>query len=143
MRENTVSFILSQFFGLYILVVALLMFIRAHQYRQLAQKMKPDNGMILLGGLIGLMLGLFLVGIHNYWVLEPKVFITLMCWIVLVLSVLWLASPERMVVLTKKISSGSGYHVISSLMVIAGLWFLGRGIYLYATHQNSFLFMPG
>jgi len=139
---HLISFILSQFFGIYMLIVALIMLIRVRHYRELVLKMKPDSGTILLGGLIGLMLGLFFVGIHNVWIFEPTAFLTLLCWLVLILSVLWLASPERMVVWTRKLCSGSGYYVLSSLMIITGLLLLGRGLYLYATHHMNFFFMP-
>src|SRR3990167_3102687 len=137
-----ISFILSQFFGLYLLIVAVIMFTRVSQYRQLLQNMKPDSGTILLGGLVGLMIGLMLVGIHNVWMLKPIVFITLLCWLVLVFSVLWLISPERMVIWTKKLFLRRGYYVLASLMLILGLVLLSRGLFQYATHHQSFLFLP-
>ena len=140
-ESKLLSFILSQFIGLYVFIVAVIMFIRARQYRQLVNKMKPDSGVMLLGGLIGLMLGLFLVGIHNVWVFRPIVCITLVCWLVLLLSILSLVSPELLVSITKKLCAGANYYVLSSIILFLGLLFLGRGLYQYATQFHSFLFM--
>ena len=138
---HVVSFILSQFFGLYLLILGLIMIIRVGRHRQLAHKLNPDSGTILLGGLIGLMLGLFFVGIHNVWIFKPTVFITIVCWLILIFSILWLVTPEKMVVWTRMLCSGSGYYVLSSTMILFGLIFLSRGLYQYATHHQSFLFM--
>ena len=139
---HLISFILSQFFGLYLLIVSVIMFTRIRQYRQLVQSMSPNSGTNLLGGLIGLLMGLFFVGIHNVWVLQPVVLITLTCWFVLVFSTFWLATPERMVGWTKKVCLGSGYYTVASVMLILGLMFLIRGLYQYATHHQSFFFLP-
>lgn len=139
---HLISFILSQFFGVYLLIVAVIMFTRVRQYRQLVQTMNPNSGTILLGGLLGLMVGLFLVGIHNIWVFEPIVFITLSCWFILVFFTMWLASPERMVGWTRKLCSGSGYYILASSMLIIGLIYLSRGLYQYALQRQSFFFLP-
>lgn len=138
---HLVSFILSQFFGLYLLIIAVIMFLRVERYRQLAHKLNPDSGTILLGGLIGLMLGLFFVGIHNVWVFKPTVVITMACWLILVFSILLLVTPEKMVIWTKVLCSGSRYYILASLILLFGLLFLSRGLYQYATHNESFFFM--
>lgn len=141
LRANVISFILSQFLGLYSVIVAVIMFIRVRQYRELVQKMKPESGTLLLGGLFGLMVGLFLVGIHNIWVFKPIVYITVVCWAILLFSVLSLVSPDLLMVLMKKACSGSNYYVLASFLLMLGLIFLMTGLYLYAIHENSFLFL--
>ena len=137
-----ISFILSQFFGLYLLIIGVIMFVRVRQYRQLLDTSDPNSPVILLGGLIGLLLGLFFVGIHNVWVLKPTLFITLMCWFLLCQSILWLASPDRMLSWTRYACSGSGYYFSALFMVIIGLSYLGRGVYVFATHHHRFFFLP-
>ena len=140
-ETKLISFILSQFIGLYVFIVAVSMFIRAREYRQLVNKMNPDSGTILLAGLMGLLLGLFLVGIHNVWVFKPIVFITLFCWLVLLVSMMCLVAPEKLVSMIKKRCAGSNYYVFASVMLFIGLLFFGRGVYQYATHAQDFLFL--
>ncbi len=140
-ETKLISFILSQFIGLYAFIVAVIMFIRAREYRQLVNKMNPDSGTILLAGLMGVLLGLLLVGIHNVWVFKPIVFITLVCWLVLLVSIMCLVAPEKLVSMLKKLCAGSNYYVFASVMLFLGLLFFGRGVYQYATHVQDFLFL--
>lgn len=139
---HLISFILSQFFGMYLMIFGLLMLLRAAQYRRLINSLNPQSGTLLLGGLIGLMLGLFFVGIHNVWELKPTLFITLMCWFVLIWSILWLKSPEKMVLITQRMITRSRYYVISAVTLMLGLFFLSRGLYMYATQHQNFWFLP-
>ncbi len=136
-----ISFVMSQFLGLYMLVIAVVMLSRASAYRQLVQKMDPQSGTIVLGGMIGLLLGMGMVGLHNVWVLGPVVLLTVISWLVLILSVLWLSSPERMVMYTRQLFSGSGFYAVTIFMAVLGGFMLARGVYLYATHQHNFLFI--
>ena len=134
-----VSFIMSQFFGLYMVIIAIIMLGRAKAYRQLVQKMDPQSGTVLLAGLIGLFLGMCFVGLHNVWVWAPIIYITLLSWMILILSLLWLVSPERMVLHTRKLFLSSGYYIVISAMLVSGLVLLFRGIYMYVTHKDAFL----
>ncbi len=103
--------------------------------------MEPERGTIVLAGLIGLLLGLFFVGVHNVWVLNPILFVTLLCWLVLIFSILLLSTPERMVGMIKRIFAGSGYYVLIMVMALSGFLLLIRGVYLYATHRHEFFFL--
>ena len=135
------SFVLSQFFGLYLLIVGIIMLSRVNAYRRMAQKMKPQSGTIVLAGLIGLFFGMIFIGIHNIWNVTPMVVVTLICWLVFIVSLLFLATPERMVALIRKLFLSSGYYVLIAVIVILGTTFLVRGVYLYATHHQTFLFL--
>ena len=135
------SFVLSQFFGLYLLIVAIIMISRVHAYRRMAQKMDPESGTLVLVGLIGLLLGLFFVGIHNVWIFNPILIVTLLCWLTLMCSILLLSTPERMVDMIKRVFRGSGYYVLITVMALLGFVLLIRGVYLYATHQHAFFFL--
>lgn len=135
-----ISFILSQFFGLYMLIIAFLMFYRVNEYRQMVQMMNPHSGTLLLAGLIGLMLGMILVGLQNVWVFQPKVFVTMICWLVLILSIMILFMPVRVVLMIRKIFSGSGYYALLVLLMITGSLLLARGVYVYVMHRDVFAF---
>jgi hypothetical protein len=142
LKVHLLSFILSQFFGVYWLILAVVMFYRAPYYRRMVKKMNPESGTILLGGLLGLMFGLFFVGIHNLWAFQPTVLVTLVCWFILIFSLLWLSTPERMVRWTQKMCTGKGYYVLSTFILLLSLFFLGRGVYMYAMQHQAFLFLP-
>lgn len=128
-----VSFVLSQFFGLYLLVFAFLLYSRVSYFRQLIQKTEAYSGVIILSALIGLFIGMFLVGIHNVWDKMPAVFITLFCWFILVASLLWLLMPERMLIWTQKTVEGTRYYVMIGIMAFTGSLFIAKSIYSYVT----------
>ena len=134
------SFVMSQFFALYMLIMAIIMFSRVPQYRQLVLKMDPRSGTIVLAGMIGLAVGMLCVGLHNVWLLKPAIGVTIFSWLILVLSILWLSMPERMVVITKKLFLSSGFYVWLLLIVLLGIYILARGVYIYATKHDGFLF---
>lgn len=135
---SVIAFKLSQFFGLYMVILAFVMFNRVHMYRRLIEKMDPESGTILLGALVGLVFGLFFVGINNDWRLTPGITVTLIEWTVLIVSLLWLAMPEQMIVVYKKLFLGKGYYIFTISMGLSGLIMLARGVYIFATHHREF-----
>lgn len=133
-----VAFLLSQFYGLCMVIIAFVMFIRVNPYRRLIKKMDPESGTILLGSMVGLVFGLFFVGVYNIWSLNSLVLVTIIGWMILVVSLLWLGMPEHMAALHKKIFLGKGYYIFATLLGLWGIIFLTKGVYTYATHHREF-----
>jgi hypothetical protein len=125
------SFLLSQIFGLYCVILAIIMLSRAVFYRNLIAHMDLKYGTFIVASLFGLLLGLLLVGMHNVWVFKPRVLITLFCWFILVNSILWLSMPERMLVQLKRLYSGKGYYILYSVILALGCTLISRGVFLY------------
>lgn len=125
------SFILAQALGLFLLIMAIIMLSRAQYYKNLIQNLVLDNGVIFVGASFLLLLGLFFVIVHNIWVAEPRVIVTIISWLILIEAVLWLAIPEYMLELCKKIYAGPGYYIIAVIMTIIGLLVLTKGFYLF------------
>jgi len=125
------SFVLAQIFGLYMLIMAIVMLSRVNYYREVIQGIQPHTPIIPISAASGLMLGLFLVIIHNIWVMEPRVIVTLICWFILIKSVLWLAIPEHMLTWAKRTYAGSGYYIIAVIMAVLGILMMTKGFYLF------------
>jgi hypothetical protein len=125
------SFLLSQIFGLYCVIIGIIMLSRSDFYRPLIAKMELKYGAFIVASLFGLLLGLLMVGMHNVWVLKPRILVTLICWFILINSISWLAMPEKMLSLLKKICASKKYYIIVSSIFLIGCWLIGRGIYLY------------
>lgn len=121
--------VLEQIFGLYLFITAVILLSRVEFYRKVAKNMKPDSGAVCLSSSLGLLLGLFLVIIHNIWTFEPRIVVTILCWIVLIRAILWLSFPERMVALTKKTTAGSGYYVLVFIIAVIGVYLMRKGLY--------------
>lgn len=125
------SYVLAQVFGLYFVIMAIIMLSRVSYYRELiATLIQPTVGM-MVGTSFGLLLGLLLIIVHNIWVLEPRVIITLIGWLIVIKSILWLAVPEAMVRLSKQVYSGSGYYFTCGVMLLIGIFLMTKGFYLW------------
>ena len=125
------TFMIEQVLGLFFLVFALIIIARAPFYREMAHKMDPHSGTVFLSSLINLLLGIFLVVIHSIWVLDLRLVVTLVCWLILIRGVIWLAFPEKMVAIAKKGAASAGFYIVLFILAILGAYLLIRGFYLY------------
>ncbi len=141
LSQGVITFVLTQLFGVYIIVMSIVLFIRAQSYRKLVQNMNPESGTIVLAGAFGLLLGIFFVGIHNLWVLEGYVLITMLCWLILIFSLLLLFVPELMVIWLRKLVLSRAYYFLIAFMIIFGFACVGKGMYMYVLlHTKTGLF---
>jgi hypothetical protein len=131
MNDSLHSLFLAQAMGLYLVIIAIIMLARAGYYRQMLTHIKEGSPTIILGATLGLILGICLVLVHNIWILESEVLITLVAWFLLIKSVLWLSFPESMVNITHKVYSGPGYYVVAIVAGIIGILLFTHGFYLF------------
>jgi hypothetical protein len=113
--------------------MTLVMIARASYYRSLMMKMKADNALIPVAASISLVFGLILLVMHNFWSWHLDILVTLVTWVIVIKSILWLSLPERMLAMSKVIYSTSLFYWVAFLVGIVGV--------LLLTH-TYFLFMP-
>ncbi|WP_133127413.1 hypothetical protein [Legionella nagasakiensis] len=125
------SYLLAQIFGLYMIITAIILLSKVSFYREMIQNLQANNVSIVCSASFGLMLGLFLILVHNIWVWEPRVVITIISWFILIKSVLWLAMPESLLHWSKKVYAGPGYYVAVVILFVVGFFLLTKGFYFY------------
>lgn len=123
------SFILAQILGLYMVIMSIIMLSRASLYRGLIAQVQLGSSGLIIASSFSLFIGIGLVTIHNLWVWEPRLMVTLVAWFILVKSVLWLSFPECMLRCTKRLYAGPGYYVVSIIVAIIGIFLLTKGFY--------------
>ncbi|KTC85337.1 MULTISPECIES: hypothetical protein [Legionella] len=123
------SLIIAQIAGLYLLIMSIIMLLRRNTYRQFVAHLKPSSGLIIMTASFALILGLFIVVIHNRWVLEPDVIITLLGWIIVIKSILWLAVPEEMLAFTRGLYRSNWFYVFVIVLAIIGIFLILKGFY--------------
>ncbi len=121
----------AQSMGLYLVIVGIIMLARAPYYKEMLTHLKAGSASIVVGASFGLILGISLVLVHNIWVLESEVLVTLVAWFLLIKSVLWLGFPEAMVSYSKKFYSDAGYYFVAGLALIIGIILMAHGFYLF------------
>ena len=131
MNPSLHSFLFAQVFGLYFVIMSIIFLSQANYYKTMIGKLKTPPPGIIMSASLSLFLSLFLVVMHNIWIFGPRVYITLICWLFLIKSVLWLAAPERMLHLLKKTWEGRGHYIACVFMMIVGMYMMVRGFYLF------------
>ena len=129
------TFLLSQILGLYMLIFSILMLSRVKFFRGFIKQLKANDSVLVVGSAFGLLIGLALVDTHNIWVFGPNGVITVICWLILIKSILWLSMTDEMLAWTKKIFAGAGYYLVTFVMLFFGLLLASRGLLLFVRYQ--------
>lgn len=130
-HESLHTIVLAQIIGLYLLIIAIIMIARAGYYRELLTHLKVGSSSVTVGATLGLILGISLVIVHNIWIWESDVLITLIAWFLLIKSILWLSFPECMMNCTQKMYSGWGYYLVAAIAGIIGITLVAHGFHLF------------
>ena len=81
------SIFIAKLMGPILLVVGISILIDEKSFRAMAKEVLGSRALIYLFGIIDLLLGLVLVTVHNVWVMDWRVIITLIGWISIVRGV--------------------------------------------------------
>lgn len=125
------SFLLSQLFGLYFVIISIVFLSRADYYKKLIAKVKAPDIAVMMHSALCLFLSIVLVVVHNIWVLQPRVLVTILCWLFLIRSVCWLVAPEFMLERIKKIWAGKTHYYLSVFFLFFGMYLMTRGFYIF------------
>lgn len=123
------SFVLAQIFGLYLIIMSVIMLSRVRLFRRLISQMQVESSGLIMGASFGLLLGISMVVVHNIWVWEPRVMVTLLAWFILLKSVLWLSLPDCMLRCAQKVYAGPGYYLVAIVMAVIGVFLMTKGFY--------------
>lgn len=74
------TLILAKFFGLYFLAVGIAFALNPSNLPKLYEQMRQNQIFLFFGGIIAILLGAFVVSIHNDWVAGWPVIITILGW---------------------------------------------------------------
>lgn len=127
------SYIIAQVIGLYMVIMSVIMMARASYFREVISNLHAKDPAIMVFSSFGLMLGILLVCIHNHWVWEPQLLVTIISWIIFLKSLFWLVFSDGMLKMIQKRYAGASYYVISVIVLIYGILLLTRGYYHFYT----------
>ena len=139
MNKLTYTYLLSQFIGLFMFVLAIIVMLRLQFYRKIILSLNANNPVLTLAALVGLALGLFLVLTHNIFSWSRATWVTGFSWVIFLGSVLWLLETKYMLSLTKKVCSGIGYYWVLVFLLVFGMIILARSAEFYITNYGLHL----
>ena len=93
----------AKFWGLYLIVMALLMLIRKEQIKSLFTNIIEDEKMAQMCGFFPLFLGFATVVLHNQWSMSWEVIITIFGWWAMIEGILLIGWPELIIKLVDEL----------------------------------------
>lgn len=118
----------AQFYGLYLLIIVLLMMARRDSFRQVV-KVVEDKKSAVLSGFIALLIGLATVILHQEWVLGEKVVITVIGWLVLAKGIVLIGWPEKLAVFSRTVMD-EYFWPWAIVTLVLGLYLVYLGDYM-------------
>lgn len=125
------SLLIAQTMGFFLLFMGIILLARAQYYKGLLASVKVCRAAVFIGSVFALILGITLVLVHNLWVWNSSIIVTILAWIVLIKSLLWLGFPDWMIELNHKLYSGYMYYVTAAIALILGIILLSHGAYIF------------
>lgn len=74
------TIVLAKIFGLYFLAIGLAFIINPDRFKSLYRKVMKDEGFLLIGGIVALLIGAVVISVHNVWIREWPVLVTILGW---------------------------------------------------------------
>jgi len=115
------SIFLAKYFGFYFLLMCVLYLLKPNQYKTMVTSFSESPAAITLGGVMTLMLGLFLVMIHTVIVADWRLLVTVLCWLVFIKGWCLLACPKYGMQLGKKMVGKKNrvYFMLAFYIILA------------------------
>lgn len=74
------TLILAKLYGIYMFTIGIALFMNPERFKRWYESMMNEDGLTLFGGVMALLVGAFTVSVHNIWVFDWPVLITLFGW---------------------------------------------------------------
>lgn len=122
------SIILAKILGIYLLAIGIAIFFGPERFKRLFREMLFNESLLFYGGLLAILIGAFIVSVHNVWALGWPLLITILGWWSLIKGFAILVYPE----LSKHFSfiadkSKEFYLVLGAVYAIIGLFLSYHG----------------
>lgn len=129
----SVSIQLARIFSIYFFLIGISMFINRSFFRAAIKELASNNVAMLIVATTTLMLGALLVNLHNVWVNDWRVTITLLCWLVMLGGAIRTLFPTFIQGMAGRIfyKNGRFLGVVSTVSLILGILFGYLGFIAY------------
>ena len=125
-----ISLFLARFFGLFLVIIAFALLINRKRFPDVARSFVENPALLVFSGFLTLVLGLLAVLVHNVWVADWRVIITILAWLTLFKGIVRLWFPDMVRGFASRVNdSWALYSALFSLFV--GAYLLYQGFLIY------------
>ncbi|MBU1033244.1 MAG: hypothetical protein ABII13_05565 [Patescibacteria group bacterium] len=124
------SIYIAKVFGLFLVIAGLAMLYNKKDIHAWINTMLKEKSMVICHGAVALLVGLLLVNVHNVWVKDWTVLITIFGWILLLKGVFSMFVPSLTQKMCKVLLKTEWYTVGLIIMLIIGLFLSYKGFAL-------------
>lgn len=110
---------MAQFFGYFLIILGISLFLRVHFWLSWAKKMKAHPDQIIIFGILNVLLGLFVLTLHPGWSKDSDLVIIVLGWLMLVKGISFLWFPQLLFKLVPIEKYTPLFTRIQALLVIA------------------------
>lgn len=120
---------LAQLLGVLYVCVGIGALINPKYYKSVMDNFLKSEALMYFGGAVALVVGFVLVKLHNLWVADWRVVITIIAWLSVLKGALLLIEPEMIVKSTKKIIKKNHFANYGFIALAIGIVLLYLGVY--------------
>ena len=119
------SIFLARFWGLLFFIVGLLYLIKKDLIEKI-KKQAEDENFLFLSGWLSLLLGAFTIAVHNIWIADWKVIITIIGWMALIKGIALIGFPETSKKSVKLVNNDILVKILLLLTVVLGTFLIWK-----------------
>ncbi|RYZ06570.1 MAG: hypothetical protein EON61_13765 [Alphaproteobacteria bacterium] len=124
---------LARVYGIVVLIFAVTALLKPDRFALALSDFERSPGLTLLGAIVAVILGVFLITLHSVWTDLSAILVSLLGWLSLVKGALLLATPEGFLKLASAMSAPSRIRLWGIFALILGAIYLAIGLTAHAT----------
>lgn len=117
-----ISIYLAKVFGIYLIIVPIAVLINRKHYEKLLDDFFKNSSFVFFSGIIHLILGLFIVIVHNIWANDWRIIITLLAWLGVLKGIIRIMFPFKIAGWVGKIKDIRKFWVWCFIMILLGIY---------------------
>jgi len=121
------SLFLAKVVGLYLLIISIALLNNRANFMRMVDDLVSSPGVTAVSGIVALILGILMVVVHNIWVWDWRVVLTLLAWITLLKGVLRLFVPDSIERMAKWYHNRAFYYGTGILTLLLGVFLCYHG----------------
>jgi len=127
----TISFFLAQILGIYVILMGVSVLLRREELDKSFRKMFSSGGFTYYLGALVLLLGLFLVQIHNIWDGSWRVAVTVFAWMALLKGAAIILIPsDKLGKMMEGLMNANLFRILAFIIIAYGAYMAAYGFSL-------------